>query len=130
MNYPVDVEIYLAKFKDQIISANKDNGFFKDTAAQFSLDLSFEEEFNESLMYEITMYALDNFEKHEDPTLTQSQFIDCIKSSVAHCSLQSLKNKGLVECVCIKYFLPERLMSSAIISFMGTKSPVSCSGRS
>lgn len=99
MNYPVDVEIYLSKFKNHLMDLIENERFFKNTADQFGLDYSLEESFIEFFMDNIAMAAMDNYNEFEDATLTQSQFLEVVRMTVAETSLESLKNKGLVECV-------------------------------
>lgn len=99
MNYPVDVEIYLSKFRNHLMELIENENFFKNTADEFGLDYSLEDSFIEFFMDNIAIEAMDNYNEFEDPTLTQSQFLGIIKMTVAETSLESMKNRGLVECV-------------------------------
>ena len=114
--YPVDVTIYLEKVKPTL----RDEGFQSLVLDEYGIEEF--DSFVDLLEYEVEVASLESFNKHEDPMISEQEFISCLLRAVAQYHIDVLKDAGLVEVIIddtdfeIKYQLTDKFITDSEIN--------------
>lgn len=109
--YPVDVTIYLEKVKPTL----RVKEFQSLVLDEYGIEEF--DSFAELLEYEIEVASLERFNTHEDPMISEPEFLSCLLNAVAQYHINVLKDSGLLESVVdaedgeIKYRLTNEVLS-------------------